>query len=110
MNFLLNLKFSSKIFLFFEFFKNISNLPIKLSISLDIKFVPLILSLIISYGPGLASVEKTGILQNPASIKTNPGSSQSEGNIKPLAFFKYGKIFPFGRNVCLKIFFLVCFY
>ena len=92
-NFLLNLKFSIKIFLFFEFFKKISNLLIKLSISLDIKLVPLILSLIISYGPGLASVEKTGILQNPASIKTKPGSSHSDDSIKPLARLNMEKYF-----------------
>ena len=33
----------------------------------------------ISYGPGLASDENTGVLQNAASINTNPGSSHKRG-------------------------------
>ena len=47
----------------------------------------------ISYGPGLASDEYTGDLQNAASINTKPGSSHNEDSIKPFAFLKYGNIF-----------------
>ena len=44
-------------------------------------------------GPGQASEDNTGVLQKPASIKTNPGSSHNDDKINPFAFFKYGKIF-----------------
>ena len=79
--------------LFWEFFKNISKFFKKLVSLLFLKSVPLILSFIISNGPGRESEEYIGTLQNAASIKTKPGSSQSEDNMKPLDFFKYGKIF-----------------
>ena len=43
----------------------------------------------ISRGPGLASDENTGDLQNAASINTKPGSSHSEDKINNLQFDKY---------------------
>ena len=64
-----------------KFFKKLDSL-------LFLKSVPFTLSLIISNGPGRASEEYIGTLQNAASIKTKPGSSQSEDNMKPFDFFR----------------------
>ena len=47
--------------------------------------MPLKLSIINSAGPGFEFEEKIGKRQNPASIKTNPGSSHNEVNKNPFA-------------------------
>ena len=47
--------------------------------------MPLKLSIINSAGPGLNLKKKIGKRQNPASIKTNPGSSHNEVNKNPFA-------------------------
>ena len=43
---------------------------------------------IISFGPFGQSLDNIRQLVNIASIKTNPGSSQSDDNINALQFFK----------------------
>ena len=53
------------------------------------KTYPFFLSFINSAGPVLQLDANTKVLQNNASTRTKPGSSQREVNIKKSAFFKY---------------------
>ena len=82
----------------------ILNFWTKSSSLLFLKTIPFLPFWIISIGPGQALEQRTGALQKPASIKTNPGSSHKELKTNPFEFLNIGYIF----SICPKRIILSC--